>query len=111
MSNAKNGNGLAELECRLWAAADQLWANSSLRPSEYSAPVLGLIFLRFPGHAKVNLVESPLGKIPPGWKAPRLDEVAAVNAASIRRGEEPQDVLYVDISSVATCRSPSCIKP
>ena len=47
MSNAKNGNGLAELERRLWAAADQLWANSSLRPSEYSAPVLGLIFLRF----------------------------------------------------------------
>src|ERR1035441_3287565 len=47
MSNAKNGNDLAELERRLWAAADQLWANSSLRPSEYSAPVLGLIFLRF----------------------------------------------------------------
>ena len=42
-----NGNGLAELERRLWAAADQLWANSSLRPSEYSGPVLGLIFLRF----------------------------------------------------------------
>ena len=47
MSNAKNWNDLAELERRLWAAADQLWANSSLRPSEYSAPVLGLIFLRF----------------------------------------------------------------
>src|ERR1035438_2499169 len=47
MSNAKNGNDLAELERRLWAAADQLWANSSLRPAEYSAPVLGLIFLRF----------------------------------------------------------------
>jgi len=49
MANTKNGNGngLAELERRLWAAADQLWANSSLRPSEYSAPVLGLIFLRF----------------------------------------------------------------
>jgi hypothetical protein len=38
-SKASNGNGLAELEKRLWAAADQLWANSPLRPSEYSTPV------------------------------------------------------------------------
>ncbi len=35
------------IENRLWAAADQLWANSSLRPSEYSNPVLGLIFLKY----------------------------------------------------------------
>ncbi len=35
------------LEKRLWEAADQLRANSGLRSSEYSAPVLGLIFLRF----------------------------------------------------------------
>jgi type I restriction enzyme M protein len=47
MGNEKNDNALAELEKRLWAAADQLWANSPLRPSEYSTPVLGLIFLRF----------------------------------------------------------------
>jgi type I restriction enzyme M protein len=36
-----------ELERRLWAAADQLWANTGLKPSEYTAPVLGLIFLKF----------------------------------------------------------------
>jgi hypothetical protein len=30
-NNASNGNGLAELERRLWSAADQLWANSPLR--------------------------------------------------------------------------------
>jgi type I restriction enzyme M protein len=35
------------LEKRLWDAADQLRANSGLKPQEYSAPVLGLIFLRF----------------------------------------------------------------
>jgi len=35
------------IENRLWATADQLWANSSLRPSEYSGPVLGLIFLKY----------------------------------------------------------------
>ena len=51
MPSEKNGNGLAELERRLWSAADQLWANSPLRPSEYSAPVLGLIFLRFADNA------------------------------------------------------------
>ena len=35
------------IENRLWAAADQLWANSPLKPSEYSGPVLGLIFLKY----------------------------------------------------------------
>lgn len=36
-----------EIEKRLWEAADQLRANSKLRSSEYSVPVLGLIFLRY----------------------------------------------------------------
>lgn len=35
------------LEKRLWGAADQLRANSGLTAQQYSAPVLGLIFLRF----------------------------------------------------------------
>lgn len=39
-----------QLEKKLWSAADQLWANSHLKPSEYSAPVLGLIFLRYADH-------------------------------------------------------------
>lgn len=38
---------LNQLETRLWAAADQLWANTGLKPSEFSHPVLGLIFLRY----------------------------------------------------------------
>lgn len=36
-----------ELEKRLWGAADELRANSKLKSSEYSVPVLGLIFLRY----------------------------------------------------------------
>lgn len=36
-----------EIEKGLWEAADQLRANSKLRSSEYSVPVLGLIFLRY----------------------------------------------------------------
>ncbi|MFA7234052.1 MAG: type I restriction-modification system subunit M N-terminal domain-containing protein [Terrimicrobiaceae bacterium] len=37
----------AVLEKRLWDAANQLWAGAGLKQSEYSEPVLGLIFLRF----------------------------------------------------------------
>jgi len=36
-----------ELEKTLWDAADSLRANSKLKSSEYSMPVLGLIFLRY----------------------------------------------------------------
>ena len=39
-----------EIEKRLWDAADELRANSRLKPSEYSVPVLGLIFLRYADH-------------------------------------------------------------
>ncbi|HEY8710141.1 MAG TPA: type I restriction-modification system subunit M N-terminal domain-containing protein [Burkholderiaceae bacterium] len=38
---------LVAVENRLWATADQLWANTGLKPSEFSTPVLGLIFLRY----------------------------------------------------------------
>lgn len=38
---------LAELQSTLWETADQLRANSGLKASEYSTPVLGLIFLRY----------------------------------------------------------------
>ncbi|MDZ7808368.1 MAG: type I restriction-modification system subunit M N-terminal domain-containing protein [Gracilimonas sp.] len=38
---------IKQLENRLWSAADNLRANSSLSSHEYSNPVLGLIFLRY----------------------------------------------------------------
>ncbi len=44
-----NHNG-SNIESRLWAAADELRANSKLKSSEYSVPVLGLVFLRFADH-------------------------------------------------------------
>ncbi|MEE4378720.1 MAG: class I SAM-dependent DNA methyltransferase, partial [Candidatus Competibacteraceae bacterium] len=40
-------NQLKKFEDDLWAAADNLRANSDLKASEYSTPVLGLIFLKF----------------------------------------------------------------
>lgn len=36
-----------EIEKKLWDAADELRANSKLKSSEFSVPVLGLIFLRY----------------------------------------------------------------
>jgi len=41
-----NHNG-TDIESRLWEAADELRANSKLKSSEYSVPVLGLVFLRY----------------------------------------------------------------
>lgn len=41
---------LIQVERKLWAAADELRANSKLKASEYSVPVLGLIFLRYADH-------------------------------------------------------------
>lgn len=38
---------LKKLEATLWQTADTLRANSDLKSSEYSTPVLGLIFLKF----------------------------------------------------------------
>ena len=38
---------LADLDRRLWEAADQLRANSTLTPGQYREPILGLIFLAF----------------------------------------------------------------
>src|SRR5262249_44780234 len=38
---------IGEIDRRLWNVADQLRANSGLKPSEYSRPVLGLLYLRY----------------------------------------------------------------
>ena len=42
-----NRDQLKKLERDLWSAADKLRANSDLKATEYSTPVLGLIFLKF----------------------------------------------------------------
>lgn len=52
---------------RLWAAADQLWANTGLKPAEFSAPVLGLIFLRY-AEKKYAAAEEKLGPVGSGGR-------------------------------------------
>jgi type I restriction enzyme M protein len=55
-----------QLEKQLWSAADELRANSKLKSSEYSVPVLGLIFLRYADHkfaqAKAKLTSKNTGR-------------------------------------------------
>lgn len=50
---------LKKLEATLWRTADTLRANSDLKSSEYSTPVLGIIFLRFADN-KYNQYEAEI---------------------------------------------------
>ena len=50
----------ADLENRLWAAANKLWADAALKPSEFSPIVLGLIFLRY-AETRFLAVEKEIG--------------------------------------------------
>ena len=56
-----NAEQLKQLEKDLWAAADNLRANSDLKSSEYATPVLGLIFLKFADN-KYSLSEEEIIK-------------------------------------------------
>ena len=71
------------LEKRLWSAADQLRANSGLKSSQYSTPVLGLIFLRFAdarfARHRATLEQQAAG----GRRGSRVDDTAAYHAAGI----------------------------
>ena len=61
---ANNGN---DIEKRLWATANQLWANSGLRPAVFSTPVLGLIFLRY-AEKRFAEVEARIGPVGSGGR-------------------------------------------
>ena len=56
---------------------------------------------RFPGHEKVPRVASPLGDIPEGWEAKKLADVAEVNREQINARNAPDELHYIDISSVS----------
>ena len=45
--NQLDNDRIKELNSRLWDTADDLRANTGLKASEYSTPILGLIFLKF----------------------------------------------------------------
>jgi type I restriction enzyme M protein len=71
------------LEKRLWAAADQLRANSGLTAQQYSQPVLGLIFLRF-AEARFALLRSKLEKKAAGGRqGSKVDDPGAYHADGV----------------------------
>jgi type I restriction enzyme, S subunit len=55
------------------------------------------VHFRFPGHAKVKLVESPLGKIPQGWKPGVLGDVAGEVRRGVNPGEVEPDTPYIGL--------------
>lgn len=62
-------HNVSQIESSLWEAADQLRANSKLTSSEYSMPVLGVIFLRhasnrYEAALKAIKVDQAAGKMP-----------------------------------------------
>ena len=78
----------SELEKKLWEAADNLRANSSLKPSEYSVPVLGLIFLRY-ADFKFGQVEKEFAKKKRGrglkWEPYHYQEKGALFVPEVAR--------------------------
>src|SRR5882672_5192941 len=73
----------ATLEKRLWEAADHYRANSGLKSQEYSAPVLGLIFLRF-AEVRFTAQRARLEKAgTSSRRGSRVDEPAAYHAEGI----------------------------
>ena len=64
-----NHNGI---EKRLWIAADELRADSKLMASEYSLPVLGLIFLKYADFKFRQVVQELKGKWCDWWPIGKL---------------------------------------
>ena len=79
---ASKDTATAALEKRLWAAADELRANSGLTAAQYSQPVLGLIFLRF-ADAKFAARRVELEKGTSGRRGSRVDDVGSYHAAGV----------------------------
>lgn len=59
------------------------------------------VHFRFPGHETHPRVASPLGDIPKGWEVKKLATVAEVNRAQINARTAPEELHYIDISSVS----------
>jgi len=56
---------------------------------------------KFPGHAGVSTIASKLGPIPSGWIVQKLLDVAHINREQITPRTAPDEMHYVDISSVS----------
>ena len=87
------------------AAYDDLIENNRRRIAllEEAARLLyreWFVHLRFPGHEHSRITDG----LPEGWQRPRLGDIAATNSESYRAKELPDEIDYIDISSVAQGR-------
>lgn len=55
------------------------------------------VHFRFPGHEKVRLVDSPLGKIPEGWEIKSFDKIVTFQNQSTDSGYHLSDRVYLPI--------------
>lgn len=88
------------------SAYDELIENSQRQIKILEAIGRGLyrewfVQFRFPGHESVPRVPSLLGEIPERWEVKKLKEIAAVNRAQINARSAPEQLYYIDISSVS----------
>ncbi|MCF8156800.1 MAG: restriction endonuclease subunit S [Rhodoferax sp.] len=88
------------------SAYDELIENSQRRIKILEAMARGLyrewfVHFRFPGHENHPRVASALGEIPQGWEVKRLSTVSEVNRAQINARSAPDELHYIDISSVS----------
>ncbi len=83
IATAEKDTATNTLEKRLWDAADQFRANSGLKAQEYSAPVLGLIFLRFAEVRFAAQREKLENASSSSRRGSRVDEPAAYHAEGV----------------------------
>ena len=80
---SEKDTGPETLENRLWAAADELRANSGLTSAQYSQPVLGLIFLRFAEVRFLTQLAVLEKQAAGGRRGSRVDDPTAYQAEGI----------------------------
>lgn len=88
------------------SAYDELIENSQRRIKVLETMARNLyrewfVHYRYPGHENTPLVPSPLGDIPKGWEVKKLGDIAEVNRAQINARNAPDQLHYIDISSVS----------
>jgi len=88
------------------SAYDELIENSQRRIKVLETIARSLyrewfVHFRYPGHENTPLIPSPLGDIPKGWDVMKLAAVAEVNRDQINARSAPDELHYIDISSVS----------
>jgi type I restriction enzyme M protein len=91
---------IEQLENELWEAADQLRANSKLTASEYSMPVLGLIFLRHADNRFKTYLPEIMADIPPQVPAAQREELIKLGFQGKAAIYLPEDARFDKIASL-----------